>query len=153
MATTSVNPVVVGGEEPMNEEQLLALGRERGYVTLEEIMVVFPEAENDVDRLDEVFTMLMENGIEVGERVRDAVQREVGNHIQVSEQVGAFGVESVGTADGDGLGARIDTAGGDAILLEDFPEGPPLPQESHLSTHQWKHPVPQVEFLSSRLGS
>jgi RNA polymerase primary sigma factor len=52
----------------MTEEQLLALGRERGYVTLEEIMIVFPEAENDVDRLDEVFTMLMENTIEVGER-------------------------------------------------------------------------------------
>jgi len=52
----------------MTEEQLLTLGRERGYVTLEEIMVVFPEAENDVDRLDEVFTLLMENGIEVGER-------------------------------------------------------------------------------------
>jgi RNA polymerase primary sigma factor len=58
----------VVGEEPMNEEQLLVLGRERGYVTLEEIMIVFPEAENDVDRLDEVFTMLMENSIEVGER-------------------------------------------------------------------------------------
>jgi RNA polymerase primary sigma factor len=68
VATSSANPVVVVSEEPMNEEQLLALGRERGYVTLEEIMVVFPEAENDVDRLDEVFTMLMENGIEVGER-------------------------------------------------------------------------------------
>ena len=68
MATSSANPVVVVSEEPMNEEQLLALGRERGYVTLEEIMVVFPEAENDVDRLDEVFTMLMENSIEVGER-------------------------------------------------------------------------------------
>ena len=68
MATTSVTPVVNVGEEPMTEEQLLTLGRERGYVTLEEIMVVFPEAENDVDRLDEVFTLLMENGIEVGER-------------------------------------------------------------------------------------
>lgn len=68
MATTSAAPATIVGEEPMNEEQLLALGRERGYVTLEEIMVVFPEAENDVDRLDEVFTMLMENGIEVGER-------------------------------------------------------------------------------------
>jgi len=52
----------------MTEEQLLALGRERGYVTLEEIMAVFPEAENDVDRLDEIFTLLMENNIEVGER-------------------------------------------------------------------------------------
>jgi RNA polymerase primary sigma factor len=67
-ATNNPVPVAVVGEEPMNEEQLLGLGRERGYVTLEEIMIVFPEAENDVDRLDEVFTMLMENGIEVGER-------------------------------------------------------------------------------------
>ncbi len=66
MAATSINQTVV--EEPITEEQLLVLGRERGYVTLEEIMTAFPEAENDVDRLDEVFGMLMENGIEVGER-------------------------------------------------------------------------------------
>jgi len=68
LATSNVTPPVVAAEEVMTEEQLLALGRERGYVTLEEIMIVFPEAENDVDRLDEVFTMLMENSIEVGER-------------------------------------------------------------------------------------
>ena len=68
MATSNVTPPVIAAEEVMTEEQLPALGRERGYVTLEEIMIVFPEAENDVDRLDEVFTMLMENSIEVGER-------------------------------------------------------------------------------------
>jgi len=51
----------------MIEEQLLALGRERGYVTLDEILTAFPEAENDVDRLDEIFAALMENGIEVGD--------------------------------------------------------------------------------------
>ena len=68
MATSNVTPPVIAPEEVMTEEQLLALGRERGYVTLEEIMIVFPEAENDVDRLDEVLTMLMENSIEVGER-------------------------------------------------------------------------------------
>ncbi len=55
-------------EEPMTEDQLLTTGRERGYVTLEEVMLAFPEAENDVDRLDEVFGMLMENSIEIGER-------------------------------------------------------------------------------------
>jgi len=68
LATSNVTPPVIAPEEVMTEEQLMALGRERGYVTLEEIMIVFPEAENDVDRLDEVFTMLMENSIEVGER-------------------------------------------------------------------------------------
>jgi len=56
------------GEESMTEEQLVALGRERGYVTLEEIMAVFPGAENDLDRLDEVLAMLIEDGIEIGEQ-------------------------------------------------------------------------------------
>jgi RNA polymerase primary sigma factor len=58
----------VSGQEAMVEEQLLTLGRERGYVTLDEVLVAFPEAENDSDRLDEVLTMLVENGIEVGEQ-------------------------------------------------------------------------------------
>jgi RNA polymerase primary sigma factor len=55
------------GEEPMTEERLVALGRERGYVTVDEILAAFPEAENDVDRLDEILAMLMENAVEVGE--------------------------------------------------------------------------------------
>lgn len=46
-------------------DQLLALGRSRGYVTFEEILQFFPEAENDVDRLDEVFAALLEAGVEV----------------------------------------------------------------------------------------
>jgi RNA polymerase primary sigma factor len=60
--------VDVVGEESMTEEQLVALGHERGYVTLEEILAVFPEAENDLDRLDEVLAMLIEDGIEIGEQ-------------------------------------------------------------------------------------
>jgi len=46
-------------------QSLLALGRSRGYVTFEEILQFFPEAENDLDRLDEVFAVLLEAGIEV----------------------------------------------------------------------------------------
>lgn len=45
--------------------QLLALGRSRGYVTFEEILRFFPEAENDLDRLDEIFAALLEAGIDV----------------------------------------------------------------------------------------
>jgi RNA polymerase primary sigma factor len=46
-------------------DPLLALGRSRGYVTFEEILEFFPEAENDLDRLDEIFTALLEAGVEV----------------------------------------------------------------------------------------
>ena len=54
------------GEETSGEEYLLALGYERGYVTYEDILRVFPEAEEDVDRLDEVISAIMESGITVG---------------------------------------------------------------------------------------
>jgi RNA polymerase primary sigma factor len=46
-------------------DQLLALGRSRGYVTFEEILEFLPEAENDLDRLDEIFAALLEAGVEV----------------------------------------------------------------------------------------
>ena len=53
-------------EEPSGEEYLLALGYERGHVTYEDILRVFPEAEEDVERLDEIIGALMESGITVG---------------------------------------------------------------------------------------
>ncbi len=48
------------------EDHLLALGHERGYVTYEEILRVFPDAEDDVGRLDLAISALMEANIVVG---------------------------------------------------------------------------------------
>jgi RNA polymerase primary sigma factor len=53
-------------EETSGEEYLLALGYERGHITYEDILRVFPEAEEDVERLDEIIGALMESGITVG---------------------------------------------------------------------------------------
>jgi RNA polymerase primary sigma factor len=64
---TLKNKLIASSREAGAEEQLVALGRERGYVTLDEVLTAFPEAENDLECLDEVLTMLTENGIEVGE--------------------------------------------------------------------------------------
>ena len=64
-------------------DQLLALGRSRGYVTFEEILQVFPEAENDLDRLDEIFAALLEAGIEV----TDAPEEE-GPGLELEEEEG-----------------------------------------------------------------
>ncbi len=63
------------------EEQLLALGYERGYVTYEDIQRVFPEAEDDVARLDEAISALMESGIVVGgpgEKIPENLARVMG---------------------------------------------------------------------------
>ena len=53
------------------EEQLLSIGRERGYVTYDEILEAFPEAETNIDQLDEIFATLTEHGIELGEAPED----------------------------------------------------------------------------------
>ncbi len=53
-------------EENLREEYLVALGYERGYITYEDILKIFPEAEEDIERLDEIISALMQGGIVVG---------------------------------------------------------------------------------------
>ena len=53
-------------KEESGEEYLIAIGCERGYVTYKEILTVFPEVEDDVERLDEIVATLVENNITVG---------------------------------------------------------------------------------------
>jgi RNA polymerase primary sigma factor len=81
-------------------DQLLALGRSRGYVTFEEILEFFPEAENDLDRLDEIFAALLEAGVEV----TDAPEEE--GPISAEEEVdeeGLWGEELEAELDSDDL--------------------------------------------------
>ena len=51
--------------EQSSKEYLLSLGQDLGYVTLEDVLAVFPKAENDMAQLEEVFEALMEAGIQV----------------------------------------------------------------------------------------
>lgn len=44
-------------------EKLLELGRERGYVTIDDILTFFPEAERDIDQLEEAYAALLSSGI------------------------------------------------------------------------------------------
>jgi len=53
-------------EDVSGEEYLMALGYEQGFVSYEDILRVFPEAEEDVMRLDELISALIATGITVG---------------------------------------------------------------------------------------
>ncbi len=85
-------------EEPFEEEQeedtapldayltgaeaLLALGSERGYVTYEDIQRVFPEAEDDISKLDETISTLLDAGIVIGgpgEKVPSGLAKALGD--------------------------------------------------------------------------
>lgn len=47
------------------DASLIARGRDRGYLLSEEIIAAFPNAENNVESLDEFYLTLVEQGIEV----------------------------------------------------------------------------------------
>lgn len=46
-------------------DSLVAKGREQGFVTQEEILGKFPEVEDNIEKLDELYATLAEQGIDV----------------------------------------------------------------------------------------
>jgi len=47
-------------------EQLVVLGRGQGFVTYDDVLNAFPEAESNMEQLEDLFANLFEQGIEVG---------------------------------------------------------------------------------------
>lgn len=54
-----------GDEESVALNQLLELGRQRGAVTYDDILHFFPEAERDIEQLEEAYAALQAGGIEL----------------------------------------------------------------------------------------
>ncbi len=50
-------------EENPAIEQLIETGRERGYVTIDDILALFPDAERDIDQLEEAYAALLAAGV------------------------------------------------------------------------------------------
>ena len=61
------DPLLIGVEEDDEEYSALArlieLGRQKSYVTIDDILHFFPEAEQDVEQLEEAFAALLSAGI------------------------------------------------------------------------------------------
>jgi RNA polymerase primary sigma factor len=60
-----------GGYSP-EVERLIAKGKEQGYVTQQEIAGVLPEAEENLEELDELYAALLEQGVEITDQ-KDAL--------------------------------------------------------------------------------
>jgi len=54
-------------EEERDVDYLLALGQMQGYVTFDDILSVLPEAEDNIEQLEEIFALLMSADIPVGD--------------------------------------------------------------------------------------
>ncbi len=67
--------------------QLLKIGRDKGYVTLDDISEIYPKAENNVDQLEEAFSALLtadipyvESEDEAEELFEEEIEEELENH-------------------------------------------------------------------------
>lgn len=57
-------------------KKLLEKGKKQGFLTQEEILAIFPEAENYLDKLDDFYTKLLDAGVDVFESVTEEELKE-----------------------------------------------------------------------------
>ncbi len=68
-------------------EQLVVLGHDQGFVTYDDVLTVFPEAESNMEQLEDLFANLFEQGIEVGAFREEETPEEPGVEEEAAEAV------------------------------------------------------------------
>src|SRR5690606_39221454 len=67
-------------------EYLLNLGRSQGYVSYDDVLQVMPEAESNMEQLEDTFASLFEQGIEVGQARDDEPMEASDAEIEMVEE-------------------------------------------------------------------
>jgi len=84
-------------------KRLIARGKERGYITFDELNAVLPAEQSSSEQIEDVMAMLNEMGIQVveGEEAEDgeAVAKPVAEEAEAEEQTGNVDEESLGRTD------------------------------------------------------
>jgi RNA polymerase primary sigma factor len=76
-------------EENPAIEKLVELGREKGFVTVDDILALFPDAERDIDQLEEAYAALLAAGINYVDAVSEpgaAVDDDAGDEDGAEEE-------------------------------------------------------------------
>ena len=81
-------PTLLEESPPPEEEnpaidQLIEVGKERGFVTIDDILTYFPEAERDIDQLEEAYAALLAAGVPYHD---DVVEPEAGGDDDGTEE-------------------------------------------------------------------
>jgi len=64
--------------------RLIELGRQKSYITIDDVLQFFPEAEQDVEQLEEAFAALMSAGIPY---VEDAIEEPTDEELDLSGEI------------------------------------------------------------------
>ena len=76
-------PVALSPEAAL--EHLINLGRSQGYVSYDDVLSVMPDAENNMEQLEDLFTSLFEQGIEVGQAREDEQSEPADTEVEIHE--------------------------------------------------------------------
>lgn len=71
-------------------QKLLALGKHQGFLTLEDILLVFPDAEDRVPELDDFFAQLIEAGVDVFEDLGEGEEEEEKSTQEIEKEIEAL---------------------------------------------------------------
>lgn len=95
--------VVDDDEEYPAIARLIELGRQKTYVTIDDILHFFPEAEHDVEQLEEAFAALMSAGVPYLEEtvLEEPSEEELTDQDEVEEQTKIVALDDLANIDTD----------------------------------------------------
>src|SRR4030067_2977338 len=90
-AAASISPD--GQQLPAELKALVELSRKRGYLTHDEILEQFPEAEQNIELIDRVYSVLLEQGIDVVEDAKEAEAKGKGEEEEETREAAGVAID------------------------------------------------------------